>query len=197
MSTTKSEADTMMDGRREVALGLLAAAGLLASQKASATTNKKLVVFFQRFAADGLMELIPAGDPLFSTLRPADCWPAGQGLDVGKPYWRLHPNLGDSVGNQGSVYSEIWQKGQLALIPATCIPMDTRSHFTSQALLETAGGAGTDIGFCSRALSISRGADDPILRGVCLSDYVPDLARGGNQAGTHRRRLHRAEFLVP
>jgi uncharacterized protein (DUF1501 family) len=178
MSTSKSEHDESIDSRRAVALGLLAAAGLLASQKAAAATNKKLVVCFQRFAADGLMELVPAGDALFSTLRPADCWPAGNLLSTGNPYWRLHPRLGDSVSGLGSAYSELWNKGQLALIPATCIPRDTRSHFTSQALLETADGTGTDIGFCSRALNISRGTDDPILRGVCLSDYVPDLARG-------------------
>lgn len=163
--------------RRDVALGLVAAAGLLAAGQARAASSKKLVVCFQRFAADGLMELIPAGDPLYSSLRPGDCWPAG-GLSVGNPYWRLHPRLGDSVNGLGSVHSELWSKGQLALIPATCITRDTRSHFTSQALLETAGGGGTDVGFCSRALSSSQLADDSILRGVCLSDYVPDLARG-------------------
>jgi uncharacterized protein (DUF1501 family) len=189
MKNDHTEQDAKMDGRREVALGLLAAAGMMASRSASAQqSSKRLVVCFQRFAADGLMELIPYGDSLWATLRGADGRPTkvvnGNTVDdvqsIGDAYWALHPDLGKpAAGSSGSLYSDLWLNSELALIPGSVIPGDdTRSHFTAQARLETAGAVNADIGFCSRALYTSATVGDQILRGVCLSDYVPDLARG-------------------
>ncbi|HUR42025.1 MAG TPA: DUF1501 domain-containing protein [Verrucomicrobiae bacterium] len=163
----------------KVAAGLAAAAALLAAQKAAAQLSappKTLVVLFQRFAADGLMALVPHADPTWNdeSIRPAATRPL-ELVDSGVAGWKFNKVLNNSAA---PFVRDIWDAGDAAFIPATRIERDTRSHFTSQAIMETAGATDADIGFCSRALGALPLPVEPILRGVSLSPYVPDLGRG-------------------
>lgn len=94
------------------------------------TPRPRLVNVFLRGAADGLSLFAPIGDPTYHRARPTQALAAGAALDVGIDGFGLHPGA--------PRIAELVRSGHVALIPAAGYDSQTRSHFESQAILETA-----------------------------------------------------------
>ncbi len=116
----------------------------------------QLVNIFLRGGADGLSVLAPVADPAYFAARPTLAVMAQDGLDVAIDGFAMHPaapRMADLVRNRVA-----------AVVPAAGYQGQTRSHFESQALLETAVGrtgapaTGAGLGWLSEL--ISNGADD-------------------------------------
>lgn len=111
---------------------------------AGAKAANTLVVVFQRFAADWINMLIPAGDDSYAAQRPA--------VRINDPlplnaYYGLHPAL--------QPLQELYQQGSLGFVTATgWTPLDARdrSHFYAQTLAESGARAGVHDGWLSRVM---------------------------------------------
>ena len=91
-----------------------------------------LVCVFQRGAADGLNALVPYTDPYYlATHRPTIGVPVpgnpGGGIAI-TPEYALNPAL--------ALLEPIYLAGDLALVHATGVPHQIRSHFSAQNLIE-------------------------------------------------------------
>lgn len=91
---------------------------------------KRLVNIFLRGAADGLNLLAPVDDPAYHQARPTLGLRKDQVIDVGINGFGLHP--------AASHLAKMIQAGTVAVIPAAGYSGQTRSHFQSQAILESA-----------------------------------------------------------
>src|SRR5579871_6183498 len=89
---------------------------------------KRLVVIFQRGAADGLNIVVPHGEPQYYAMRPSINIPRKSVLDL-NGFFGLHPSL--------SPFLPLWQQNHLAIVHAAGSPASTRSHFDAHAFLET------------------------------------------------------------
>lgn len=111
----------------------MAAAGLasltdLASAQQSPAQSGRLVLIFLRGAYDGLSAFVPYSDPEYSRLRGATAiaspdGTAQTGLRLDDRF-ALHPALAELL--------PLWQRGQMAFVPAAGSPDPTRSHFEAQ-----------------------------------------------------------------
>ena len=90
-----------------------------------ATPGKRLVVIFQRGAADGLNIVVPWREPNYYTMRPTIAIPQQKVLDL-DGFFGLHPAMGS--------FQPLFQQGHLAIVHATGSPDGTRSHFDAQGL---------------------------------------------------------------
>lgn len=119
----------------------------------NATPDKTLVVVFQRFAADWINMLIPAGDPNYATLRP--------NIHIDSPlplhsFYGLHPAL--------APLQPLYDAGSLGFVTATgWIPTDSRdrSHFFAQTIAESGARSGTRDGWLGRVMQ-----RDPVEAGL-------------------------------
>src|SRR5437588_9799688 len=104
--------------------------GLLADKK------KRLVVIFQRGAADGLNIVVPHGEPAYYSMRPSINIPRSAVIDL-DGFFGLHPSL--------SAFQPLWRQRHLAIVHAAGSPDSTRSHFDAQDFIEsgTPGSTGT------------------------------------------------------
>src|SRR5271169_15083 len=107
-------------------------------QRAVAATGmpnrKKLVVLFQRGAADGLNIVVPFAEPNYYRIRPSIAIPQPrQGSDAAAVdldgFFGLHPSLAPLL--------PLYQKQQLAIVHAAGSPDTTRSHFDAQDYMES------------------------------------------------------------
>src|ERR1700722_12570243 len=145
-------------------------------QRAVAATampnKKKLVVLFQRGAADGLNIVVPFAEPNYYRIRPSIAIPApsrggeGAALDL-DGFFGLHPSLAPLV--------PLYQKQQLAIVHAAGSPDTTRSHFDAQDYMEsgTPGVKSTDDGWLNRALRATPEADASPFRAVAMGPNLP------------------------
>src|ERR1700747_1704613 len=92
------------------------------------TRNKRLVVIFQRGAADGLNIVVPHGESEYYTLRPSINIPRTSVLDL-NGFFGLHPSL--------ETFLPLWPQRHLAIIHAAGSPDSTRSHFDAQDFMES------------------------------------------------------------
>src|ERR1700692_3515573 len=90
--------------------------------------NKRLVVIFQRGAADGLNIVVPHGEAQYYAMRPSINIPRKSVLDL-NGFFGLHPSLAS--------FQPLWQQGHLAIVHAAGSPDTTRSHFDAQDFMET------------------------------------------------------------
>lgn len=90
--------------------------------------NKRLVVIFQRGAADGLNIVVPHGEPSYYAMRPSINIPRNRVLDL-DGFFGLHPAL--------SSFQPLWQQGHLAIVHAAGSPDPSRSHFDAQDFMES------------------------------------------------------------
>jgi uncharacterized protein (DUF1501 family) len=134
--------------------GALAIAGtavipsfLVRSVMAEAATapGRRLVVIFQRGAADGLNVVVPYREKNYYAMRPGIAIPETQVLDL-DGFFGLHPSL--------AAFKPLYDQGHLAVVHAAGSPDMSRSHFDAQDYMEsgTPGVKSTEDGWLNRAL---------------------------------------------
>src|SRR5215475_9387297 len=89
---------------------------------------KRLVVIFQRGAADGLNIVVPHGEAAYYAMRPSINIPRKDVIDL-DGFFGLHPSL--------TPLQPLWQQRHLAIVHAAGSPDATRSHFDAQDFMET------------------------------------------------------------
>jgi uncharacterized protein (DUF1501 family) len=138
--------------------------------------TKRLVVIFQRGAADGLNIVVPHGEQAYYTMRPTINIPRNQVIDL-DGFFGLHPSM--------SALQPIWQQGHLAIVHATGSPDPTRSHFDAQDFMEsgTPGVKATEDGWLNRSLhSLPQSADPSSFRAIALGPSLPRILSGSEPA---------------
>src|SRR6478736_6461844 len=124
-------------------------------QRAVASTpmpnKKKLIVLFQRGAADGLNIVVPFGEENYYRMRPTIAIPEPRrgGADCAVDldgFFGLHPSL--------ARLEPLFGKNELAIVHAAGSPDPSRSHFDAQDFMEsgTPGLKATDDGWLNRAV---------------------------------------------
>lgn len=137
---------------------------------ASSDVPGTVVLVFQRFAADWINLLIPAGDSDYAVLRP--------NLKISNPlmldgYFGLHPALTD--------FKTLYDAGSLAFVTATgWIPEDSRdrSHFFAQTLAEVGARSGVVGGWLARAMQRDHGYNNEIWAALAAEGSVPNSLQG-------------------
>jgi uncharacterized protein (DUF1501 family) len=107
--------------------------------------GQRLVVIFQRGAADGLNVVVPYREKNYYAMRPSIAIPQKQVLDL-DGFFGLHPSL--------AALKPLYDQGQLAIVHACGSPDMSRSHFDAQDYMEsgTPGVKSTQDGWLNRAL---------------------------------------------
>jgi uncharacterized protein (DUF1501 family) len=136
--------------------------------------GKRLVVIFQRGAADGLNIVIPYREPNYYALRPTIAIPQKQVLDL-DGFFGLHPAMAS--------LQPLFTQGHLAIVHATGSPDHTRSHFDAQDFMEsgTPGLKSTRDGWLNRALQAEDARhkqEHTAFRAVALGPDVPRTLSG-------------------
>ena len=133
--------------------------------------NKRLVVVFQRGAADGLNIVVPHGERAYYTMRPSINIPRQQVIDL-NGFFGLHPSL--------APLKPLWDQKHLAIVHAAGSPDETRSHFDAQDYMEsgTPGVKSTQDGWLNRTLQTEHTAADSPFRAVALGTSLPRILAG-------------------
>ncbi len=139
------------------------------AQAQAAAPNRRLVVIFQRGAADGLNLVVPFRERNYYAMRPSIAIPQSQVLDLDGAFG-LHPSL--------AAFKPLYDQGHLAIVHAVGSPDMSRSHFDAQDFMEsgTPGNKSTRDGWLNRALQaedLRRPAQYTAFRAVALSADVP------------------------
>src|SRR5579864_5993941 len=149
-------------------------------QRAVAATpmpnKKKLIVVFQRGAADGLNIVVPFGEENYYRIRPTIAIPQrrqgveGAAVDL-DGFFGLHPSL--------APLGPLFHNGQLAIVHAAGSPDTTRSHFDAQDYMEsgTPGVKSTGDGWMNRVLAVMPGQASP-TEALSLGTNVPRILSG-------------------
>jgi uncharacterized protein (DUF1501 family) len=142
----------------------------------SGTRTKRLVVIFQRGAADGLNIVVPYAEPQYYAMRPSINIPKKAVLDL-NGFFGLHPSM--------SAFQPLWQQGHLAIVHAAGSPDITRSHFDAQDFMETGtpGVKITEDGWLNRSLrGMPVTAQNSPFRAIALGPSVPRILGGSEPA---------------
>src|SRR6202011_1871992 len=131
----------------------------------------RLVVIFQRGAADGLTIVVPHGEPSYYAMRPTINIPRKSVLDL-DGFFGLHPAM--------SPFQPLWKQRHLAIVHAAGSPDPTRSHFDAQDFMEsgTPGVKATDDGWVDRALQTIPEENASPFRAVAMGPNLPRMLRG-------------------
>ena len=115
------------------------------AEAAAAAPGRRLVVIFQRGAADGLNVVVPYREKNYYTMRPTIAIPQNQVLDL-DGFFGLHPALAS--------FKPLYEQGHLAIVHAAGSPSMNRSHFDAQDYMEsgTPDVKSTRDGWLNRAL---------------------------------------------
>jgi len=150
-------------------------------QRAVAATpmpnKKKLIVLFQRGAADGLNIVVPFGEGNYYRIRPTIAIPQPrQGVESAAVdldgFFGLHPSL--------APLGPLFHNGQLAIVHAAGSPDTTRSHFDAQDFMEsgTPGVKSTDDGWLNRTVQSAHEENTSPFRAVAMGPNLPLTLRG-------------------
>jgi uncharacterized protein (DUF1501 family) len=147
---------------------------VMAATTETTAQGKRLVVIFQRGAADGLNIVVPYREPNYYTMRPTIAIPQNQVLDL-DGFFGLHPAMAS--------LEPLFKQRHLAIVHATGSPDGTRSHFDAQDFMEsgTPGIKSTRDGWLNRALQaedLRRHQQHTAFRAVALSPDVPRTLEG-------------------
>jgi uncharacterized protein (DUF1501 family) len=147
---------------------------VMAATTTATAQGKKLVVIFQRGAADGLNIVVPWREPNYYAMRPTIAIPQNQVLDL-DGFFGLHPAMAS--------LQPLYRQGHLAIVHATGSPDGTRSHFDAQDFMEsgTPGIKSTRDGWLNRALQAEdfrRHQEHTAFRAVALGSDVPRSLEG-------------------
>jgi uncharacterized protein (DUF1501 family) len=94
----------------------------------AAVPGRRMVVIFQRGAADGLNVVVPYREKNYYAMRPTIAIPQNQVLDL-DGFFGLHPSLAS--------FKPLYDQGHLAIVHAAGSPSMSRSHFDAQDYMET------------------------------------------------------------
>jgi uncharacterized protein (DUF1501 family) len=142
----------------------------------SETPNKRLVVIFQRGAADGLNIVVPHAEPAYYAMRPSINIPRSSVIDL-DGFFGLHPSL--------APFQPLWNQRHLAIVHAAGSPDPSRSHFDAQDFMEsgTPGVKATDDGWLNRCLhDLPTPADKSAFRAIALGPSLPRILSGKEPA---------------
>jgi len=147
---------------------------LLAASATAKAEGKRLVVIFQRGAADGLNIVVPYRESNYYSMRPTIAIPQKQVLDL-DGFFGLHPAM--------TSLQPLYNQGHLAIVHATGSPDGTRSHFDAQDYMEsgTPGIKSTRDGWLNRALQsddLAHHQQHTAFRAVALGADVPRTLAG-------------------
>src|SRR5271167_4889657 len=141
--------------------------------------NKRLVVIFQRGAADGLNIVVPHGEQAYYTMRPSINIPRNAVLDL-DGFFGLHPAMAS--------FQPLWNQKHLAIVHAAGSPDPTRSHFDAQDFMEsgTPGIKATEDGWLNRTLhelpKPAAAQGDVPFRAIALGPALPRILSGPEPA---------------
>jgi uncharacterized protein (DUF1501 family) len=138
----------------------------------AAQPHRRLVVIFQRGAADGLNIVVPHGEAAYYAMRPTIAIPQRDVIDL-DGFFGLHPAM--------SAFKPLWDARQLAIVHAAGSPDPTRSHFDAQDFMEsgTPGLKSTEDGWLNRALLATGDPQkDAAFRAVALGTSLPRMLSG-------------------
>lgn len=139
----------------------------------AAAPGRRLVVIFQRGAADGLNVVVPYREKNYYSMRPTIAIPQNQVLDL-DGFFGLHPSL--------ALFKPLYDAGHLAIVHAAGSPNMSRSHFDAQDYMEsgTPGTKSTTDGWLNRALQAQDachcgrpGEQHTAFRALALGTEVP------------------------
>jgi uncharacterized protein (DUF1501 family) len=147
---------------------------VMAEMTTAAENKKKLVVLFQRGAADGLNIVVPYQEKNYYAMRPSIAIQQKDVLDL-DGFFGLHPSM--------AAFKPLYDQGHLAIVHAAGSPDTTRSHFDAQDYMEsgTPGLKATQDGWLNRALQAEPivGVSKPsAFRAVALGTQVPRTLQG-------------------
>lgn len=145
---------------------------VMAEVTTAAAKGKKLVVLFQRGAADGLNIVVPYREKSYYAMRPSIAIPEKAVIDL-DGFFGLHPAM--------APLKPLYDQGHLAVVHAVGSPDMTRSHFDAQDYMEngTPGVKVTPDGWLNRALQAeTRSALSSPFRAVALGPQVPRTLEG-------------------
>ncbi|HEX8813549.1 MAG TPA: hypothetical protein VF742_16305, partial [Terracidiphilus sp.] len=94
----------------------------------AATPKRRLVVIFQRGAADGLNIVVPYRERNYYAMRPSISVPQDKVIDL-DGFFGLHPSM--------TAFKPLFDQGHLAVVHAAGSPDMTRSHFDAQDFMES------------------------------------------------------------
>jgi uncharacterized protein (DUF1501 family) len=147
--------------------------------EASAQGRKRLVVLFQRGAADGLNIVVPHGESAYYAMRPSIAIPRPSSgrescIDL-DGFFGLHPSL--------APLKPLWDQRHLAIVDAAGSPDTTRSHFDAQDYMEsgTPGVKSTEDGWLNRCLHQPEAHPSP-FRAVAMGGTLPRTLAGPEPA---------------
>jgi uncharacterized protein (DUF1501 family) len=138
--------------------------------------HKRLVVIFQRGAADGLNIVVPHGEQAYYTMRPSINIPRNAVFDL-DGFFGLHPSL--------SAFQPLWKQRHLAIVHAAGSPDPSRSHFDAQDFMEsgTPGVKATEDGWLNRTLhSLPEPGGKSAFRAIALGPSLPRILSGSEPA---------------
>jgi uncharacterized protein (DUF1501 family) len=150
------------------------ARSVFAAENSSARGRQRLVVLFQRGAADGLNIVVPHAESYYYQARTGIAIPRNQVLDLDGSFG-LHPALAE--------FKPLWDQKHLAIVHAAGSPDPTRSHFDAQDYMESGmpGYKAAADGWLNRALQAqdehSHGKHSP-FRAVSMGGEVARTLRG-------------------
>lgn len=146
-----------------------------ADTAAAGTGRKRLVVLFQRGAADGLNIVVPHGESAYYSMRPSIAIPRPRGnegaIDL-NGFFGLHPSM--------TAFKPLWDSGHLAIVHAAGSPDTTRSHFDAQDYMEsgTPGVKSTEDGWLNRAVAGLNETSASPFRAVAMGGALPRTLAG-------------------
>ena len=140
----------------------------------TAASPGRLVVIFQRGAADGLNVVVPYREKNYYSMRPSIAIPQKQVIDL-DGFFGLHPSLAS--------FKPLYDAGHLAIVHAAGSPDMSRSHFDAQDFMEsgTPGIKSTTDGWLNRALQaedIRKHQQHTAFRALALGPEVPRTLAG-------------------
>src|SRR5258707_2330655 len=147
-----------------------------AAETATAGTDKKrLVVLFQRGAADGLNIVVPHGESAYYSMRPSIAIPRPRGTEGAidlDGFFGLHPSM--------SAFKPLWDQKHLAIVHAAGSPDNTRSHVDAEDYMEsgTPGVKSTEDGWLNRAIAGVAEPDASPFRAVAMGGALPRTLAG-------------------
>src|SRR5271166_7180743 len=146
----------------------------MAQATAATAQGQRLVVIFQRGAADGLNVVVPYREKNYYDMRPGIAIPQNQVLDL-DGFFGLHPSL--------TPFKPLYDQGHLAIVHAAGSPDMSRSHFDAQDFMEsgTPGVKSTEDGWLNRALQeedLRRRQPHTAFRALALGSQVPRTLAG-------------------